>query len=157
MRKEFFRLLYQLMDRDKKIYALTADLGYGGFDRIKDSFPKRYLNVGASEQAMMDIAVGLAQSGMVPFTYTITPFYLRAFEGLRTYLNYEKHHVIMIGSGRDKDYEHDGISHWADDIDYYLSPLENIVKFYPESNDQMKTVVDSSLYMKQPVFISLKR
>ena len=34
---------------------------------------------------------------------------------IRNYVNYEKIPVKLIGSGRDRDYEHDGISHWSDD------------------------------------------
>jgi len=157
MRKEYFRLLFKLMGQHKNIFALTGDLGYIGFDRIKTEYGKRFINCGASEQAMLDIAVGLALSGAIPFTYTITPFYLRAFETIRTYLNHEEHHIIMVGSGRDKDYETDGFSHDATDISTLLNGLPNVAQFYPESKEQMTTVVESSLFMKQPAFISLKR
>ena len=63
----------------------------------------------------------------------------------------------MIGSGRDDDYKHDGFSHDATDFQDYFQTLQNIVTFYPESTAQMKTVVESSVFMKAPVFISLKR
>lgn len=157
MRKEYFKLLYKLMRDNNDIYALTADLGYGGFDSIKRDYKDRFFNCGASEQAMMDIAVGLVLAGKLPFTYTITPFYLRAYETIRTYINHEKYPIIMAGSGRDKDYEHDGVSHWADDIDKLFAPFNNIVKFYPDNIEGMKTAVESAVYMKQPIFISLKR
>lgn len=157
MRPAFFKLLYNLMERNNRIYALTGDLGYKGFDRIRDTFPDRFINCGVSEQTMMDMAVGLALSGKLPFTYTITPFYLRAFETLRTYINYESIPVIMIGSGRDKNYIHDGYSHDASDIEPILATLPNIVQFYPQNVDIMRTVVESSLDMRVPVFISLQK
>src|SRR5690242_17443014 len=112
MRRELFVYLYELMKQNPKIWAITGDLGYIGFDKIRDEFPDRFINTGAAEVAMMDIAIGLALGGVVPVVYSITPFLLyRPFESLRTYINHEKIPVVMIGSGRDSDYEHDGFSH----------------------------------------------
>ena len=76
MRRCFADILYQHMARNKDIWVLTADLGYKMWDMIRDDYPKRFINVGASEQAMMGMAVGLALEGKVPIVYSITPFLL---------------------------------------------------------------------------------
>lgn len=104
------------MSENDNIILLVGDLGFGLFNEIRDDFPNRFYNVGAAEQAMSDIAVGLALSGKTPIVYSITPFLLyRCFETWRTYVNHEKIKVILIGSGRDQDYEIDGFSHFAGD------------------------------------------
>src|SRR5210317_1194008 len=133
MRRDFAKLLYNLMDKDDRIFLVTADLGYGVLNDIRRDFPERAINVGSSEMLMVGIAIGLAQNGYIPVCYSITPFLLyRPFELIRNYLNYEGANVKLVGSGRDDDYSHDGISHWAgDDIDV-MSSLKNINLYKPE-------------------------
>ena len=158
MRKEFFVYLYELMKQNPKIVAITGDLGYIGFDKIRDEFPDRFINTGAAEMAMMDIAVGLALQGKIPVVYSITPFLLyRPFEVIRTYINHEKIPVIMIGSGRDKDYAHDGFSHDASDDSEFMQHFKNIESHWPPTVESMKQVFDWALEGKRPFYINLKR
>ena len=157
MRGWFAYELHNHMAKDNSIHLLVGDLGYGVFDRIRDDFPDRFLNTGAAEQSMMDIAVGLALSDKKVFTYTITPFYLRAFETLRTYINHEMIPVYMIGSGRDDDYKHDGFSHDATDFPNILSTLPNILQHYPTDKEEIPQLLSDTLYTKVPQFISLKQ
>ena len=147
------------MKENSNIWAITGDLGYGGFDKIRDEFPDRFINTGAAEQAMMDIACGLALEGKIPVVYSITPFLLyRPFETLRTYINHEKIPVIMIGSGRNDDYKHDGFSHYAgDDIDF-MKHLPNIFSRWPKDIDEMKCCLDEAIKnRKNATYINLVR
>ena len=133
MRRCFADILHQQMARNKDIWVITADLGYKMWDKIREDYPQRFLNVGASEQAMMGIAVGLALEGKIPVVYSITPFLLyRAFETLRNYVDHERIPVKLIGSGRDRDYVHDGFSHWAEEDRDILKILNNIESRWPE-------------------------
>lgn len=158
MRRQFFVELNELMEENENVVALTGDLGFGGFDIIREKWEgTRFWNVGAAEQTMLDVAVGLALKGKIPFVYTITPFYLRGFETIRTYVNHEKLPVIMIGSGRDKDYAHDGFSHDASDISKFLEPLKNIKTYYPNDKSQIRGLLETLIKDPIPAFISLKR
>ena len=140
------------------IFLLTADLGYKLWDDIIAEFPKRAMNVGASEQAMIDIAIGLAYDGKIPFCYSITPFLLfRPFEGIRTYVDYENLNVKLVGGGRNDDYHVDGISHDATDIGLYLNQLKNISQHFPQDKREIKHIVEEMVNSKKPEFISLKR
>lgn len=158
MRKTFFEELYKQMTIDKDIVALTADLGYIGFDRIRDNYPTRFFNCGASEQAMMDMAVGMALSGKKPFVYSITNFLLyRPFETLRNYVHYEEIPVRLVASGRDYDYEHDGISHWSPDARVVLDALPNIIQYWPKDTRAVTRFVKKMVQINEPQFISLTR
>src|SRR3990167_5924344 len=107
MRGWFAYELYHKMLENDKIWLIVGDLGYGMFDKIREDFPDRFINTGAAETSMMNIACGLALEGKIPFVYSITTFLLfRPFEVLRTYVNHEKIPIKLVGSGRDKDYEH---------------------------------------------------
>ena len=158
MRGWFVWNLYNKMVVDKNIWVITGDLGYGMFDRIKKAFPKRFINVGASEQAMMGIGVGLALEGKIPLVYSITPFLLyRPFETIRNYLHYEKVPVKLIGGGRDRDYSHDGISHWAEEDKKIMKILSNIKCFWPKDKEEASKLINEILYNNQPTYINLRR
>ena len=148
--------LYEEMLKDDQIYLIVADLGYGAFDKIQKAFPDRFINTGAAEQAAMGIAVGLAQSGMKPYLYTITSFLLRCAETISLYVEHEKAPVRMIGAGRDEDYLHDGYSHYGQQAQKFIHSL-NIAEGYPKTKEEVPEIVKWSVENQKPLFISLKR
>jgi len=156
MRREFFQLLYEMMKTNKDIWLLVGDLGFGGADRIRDEFPDRFLNCGAAEFSMVGIAVGLALEGKIPVCYTITPFYFRAFEMIRNYIDHESIPVILIGSGRENDYAHDGFSHYAGD-DHIFETFIHMVCCKPDTVNGMKKAFIKALEKKYPYYINLRR
>jgi len=149
MRKQFATTLLRMMREDESIYLLTADLGYGIFDEIRDTFPERFINTQAAEQAMILCAVGLAQEGKRPFCYSITPFLLhRPYEAIKLYIEGEKANVVLVGSGRGRDYYHDGLSHW--DTGFMFS----MRTFYPDNAEE---IVNYLPKFRAPYYINLKR
>jgi len=158
MRKTFFAELHKRMGKNRDIVALTGDLGYIGFDKIRNDFPDRFINCGASEQAMMGMAVGLALSGKIPVVYSITTFLLyRPFETIRNYINHEKIPVILIGSGRDKDYLHDGFSHWSEEDREVMRIFKNIQSYWPQTKEEIPQLLADVLSSGKPCYINLKR
>jgi transketolase len=157
MRLEFASLLLNEMKHNDKIIIITADIGYGVLDNIRTTFPDRFINVGAAETLMIGIAVGLAYEGFIPICYTITPFLLyRPFELIRNYVDYENLNIKLVGSGRDKDYIHDGITHWAeDDINIVQNSFKNIVVYKPDILDE--NLIKTILYNNSPTYLNLKR
>jgi transketolase len=158
MKREFFDYLDRMMSLDPSIYFLMAGLGYPRTQEFIDKFPNRAFNTEASEQATLDMAVGLSYAGKVPFVYTITPFYYRAFETIRTYINQENLNVNLVGAGRDDDYsKHDGYSHDATDIKEILTTQSNIEQLYPESVGAMQSMLAQMAVIERPCFISIPR
>lgn len=148
--------LYERMKTNEAIYLLVGDLGYKMFDRHFQDFPDRCINCGASEQAMLGLAVGLAQAGKIPFVYTITSFFLRAAETISLYLDHEQANVKLIGSGRDQDYLHDGYSHDATRVQEYFKAL-HITSLYPKDKEEIPTLVSQMIWNNEPTFLSLRR
>ena len=158
MRQEGINLLEAEMARDDRIITLTADLGFGLLDRIKNNYPDRFYNVGAAEQLLIGAGVGLAENGKIPVCYSMSSFVLyRPFEFLRNYVNAEKIPVKLIGSGRDKDYAHDGLSHWAHDDEQVLSCLPNIRIYKPRDIAELEAVFPEYLYSPEPAYLNLTR
>jgi transketolase len=96
MRKLFASYLLEEMKINDKIIIITADIGYGVLDEIREKYPERFFNVGSSEALMIGMAIGLCYEGKIPFCYTITTFLLyRPFDMIRNYINYEVFHMIF--------------------------------------------------------------
>lgn len=161
----FAHALYNEMCENPDIFLVVADLGYKVFDRIQTDFPERFINVGAAEQAAVGISVGLAQEGRVPFVYSITPFLLyRPFETIRNYLEHEQVPVKLVGSGRDKDYKHDGFSHWAEEDKFLFASdipaqrmFNNIEAYWPRTQGDISQLLHNIITNGKPTYINLTR
>lgn len=158
MRKQFSERLHQEMAKNKDVFLLTGDLGYGLWDRIRIDYPNRFYNVGSSEQLMMGMAAGLAMDGKIPVVYSITPFLLyRPFETIRNYIDHEKLPVKLIGGGRDKDYGYLGFSHWAEEDKQVMKVFKNIKVIHPKNVQLMNKDFNWILDKQTPVYMNLKR
>ena len=158
MRKECMQMLCESMATNPQIVVLTADLGFGLLDKIRDNFKTRFYNVGAAEQLLVGAGIGLAEQGKIPVCYSMSSFLLyRPFEMLRNYVNHENIPVKLIGSGRNHDYIHDGISHWAHDDELVLQSLPNIKIFKPVDISDMKQIWSTFLFDPCPAYLNLQR
>jgi len=158
MRGWFAAALHDEMAKNNRVWCLTGDLGFGMLDAIRDDFPTRFCNCGASEQAMVGAAVGLALQGCKPFVYSITPFLLyRPFEWLRNYVHHDRTAVRLVGSGLDDDYLRDGFTHHAHDAKDVLALLPNIVAHFPSTKEQVPGIVGKMVSSDVPAFLCLRR
>lgn len=158
MRKDFSSRLHTEMSQNKDIVVLTGDLGYGLWDKIRLDYPKRFFNVGSSEQLMLGMASGLAMEGKIPVVYSITPFLLyRPFEFIRNYVNHEKLPVKLIGGGRNRDYGYLGFSHWAEEDKAIMSNFKSIVTVHPKDVESMNNNFHYILDRVTPLYMNLQR
>ena len=158
MRGWFGRELYFQMQDDPSVMCFTGDLGYGLLDKIKEDFPDRFLNFGAAEQCMIGAAVGATLAGRIVFCYSITTFLLyRAFEWHRNYLHHESVPVLLVGSGLDHDYKHDGFTHHSFDAKEILKHLWRIDTYYPPDKEAIPGVVERMIANRKPAYLCLRR
>ncbi len=157
MRKTFTNLLYEEMKVNKDIYLLTGDLGFNLFEKIRDDFPDRFINVGVAEQVLIGAGIGLALKNKIGVCYSITPFLYRGFEFIRNYANHENIPLKLVGGGIEKDYGNLGSSHHSDDIYDVMNIFPNIEQFYPKKEELNVEYVKNFLYNGKPSFIGLRR
>ncbi len=172
MKKDFFDYMHKVLTEHEDVYFLMAGLGYPRVDEFLEKYPNRAFNTEASEQATLDMAVGLAYAGKIPVVYSITPFLLyRGFETIRSYINHEDLPVILVGVGRDDDYsKHDGFSHDAqddkklffgawDDSDGLLEAgiLDNVECAWPDSPTQLEEEIQLAIRDRIPTYINIPR
>ena len=158
MRRLFAETLYKIMARNKKVWLLTGDLGFGMFDKIRDDFPDRYINCGVAEQNMIGMACGMAQGGLIPFIYSITPFLLyRPFEFIRNDVDHDCANVKLVGSGRERDYAGAGFSHWCEEQCQILGVFNNIETYFPEEKEVIPDILKAMVRTKKPCYLNLSR
>lgn len=158
IRAYFAECIYKEMKKNKNIHVIINDLGYKMWDKIRNDFPDRFISVGAAEQTLIGVAVGLALSNKIPIVYSITTFLLyRPFETIRNYVNNEKIPVKLIGAGRDRDYIRDGFSHWSEDDKQIMKIFKNIKSYWPNDKNDISKLVDEMLKNDKPYYINLKR
>jgi transketolase len=83
-RDAFIEEVKKRLETDKDIYFLSADFGAAALDSLREMYPENFIHCGISEQAMIDIATGLALQGKKVFCYAMAPFIsLRAIEQIK--------------------------------------------------------------------------
>ena len=91
--------LVRLGEARNDVVVLGADLGNSTeIDGFRDRFPDRFFNVGAAEQNEVDIAVGMALEGDVPFVHSFGVFLTRrAYEQVCVQVAMHHANVKLVG------------------------------------------------------------
>lgn len=58
MRTAFNEELLKIAKKDKRIFMILADIGYGEIEPFAENFPDRFINCGVAEQNMTGVAYG---------------------------------------------------------------------------------------------------
>lgn len=116
MRDTLLQSVHEQMQADDKIFFTTADFGSPVLDKIREDFPKRFVNVGIAEQNLINVSAGLALEGFKVFAYAIAPFItMRCFEQIRVNLGLLSEvrpmNVNLIGVGAGYSYVVSGPTH----------------------------------------------
>lgn len=147
-------LVEQLIKQDDKdTYFLTADVGYGVLEPLREVMGDRFINVGLAEQAMIGIASGLALSGKKVYTYTMSAFLLRCIEHIRNDVCYQDVPVTIIGVGTGFDYGFLGTTHFAHEDQDIIGRLSNIEVITPKSKEELIEVIKKTKTAKTPQYI----
>ncbi len=158
MRKTFVNALIDLATNDERIVLLTGDLGFMVMEPFIERFPNRFVNVGVAEQNMVGVATGMAESGMIPYVYSITPFaVLRPYEFIRNGPIYHQLKVRIIGVGAGLEYGHDGISHFGIDDIGVLRVQPGISIFAPADYQQADSIFRKTWDMRGPIYYRLSK
>lgn len=156
MRTAIIDEIYKTMSVNKNAYFLTGDLGYNAVEKIEQSFPTRFINMGVAEQNMIGIASGLALTGKKVYVYSIIPFLtMRCFEQIRNDICYHDLDVTLLGIGAGLAYGILSATHFALEDVAILRPLPNMSIFSPA--DEMEAIFGMR-YLKHyhhPVYVRI--
>jgi transketolase len=113
MRLAYGQALVKLGQTHPDVVVLSADVSNSDHSYMfQEAFPDRFVNTGIAEQSLVDVAVGLAYSGKIPFANTFAfLFATRALEMVRTHLCYGEANVKMMAAYAGLSDSYDGPTH----------------------------------------------
>ncbi len=154
MRRKFGKIINELANKDKNIYLLVGDIGYGIFDDFRKNHPNRFINMGICEQSLIGVASGMALEGLKPWVYTITPFLIeRPFEQIKLDIDQQKANVKLVGFA---DYPNLGPTHSELNAKHLMKLFKNTKSFFPKNSKETEIFTKKSNRIVGPTFISLK-
>jgi transketolase len=112
----FIEEITKSLEKDKSIYFLSADFGAAALDILREKYPNNFLHCGISEQAMLDVASGLALEGNKVFVYAMAPFIsLRSIEQTKCGAGLMNLPICVISVGIGLGYADAGPTHYANE------------------------------------------
>lgn len=156
MRTAYLDTLYELAQKDKRVYALISDNGAIVYDRYRRDLPDQYLNLGISEANMIGMAAGMASCGKIPFAYTIGAFLAyRAFEFIRNDVCLQNQNVKIVGTGAGQVYSALGPTHHSTEDLGGLWALPNLTIICPASPLEVRKATVAAYEHEGPVYLRL--
>jgi transketolase len=159
MRKAYGEALVALGRARRDVVVLSADVSNSDFSYLFESaFPERFFNVGIAEPALVDTAVGLANSGFVPIANTFAfLFSTRALEMVRTHLCYGRVNVKLAGAYAGLSDSFDGPTHHAITDIAILRTLPNMTIVVPADSLAVARLLPQVAAWDGPVYFRLCR
>ena len=159
MRKAYGEALVAAGRERQDLVVLSADVSNSDFSwMFEAAFPERFFNVGIAEPAMVDTAVGLANSGFVPVTNTFAfLFSTRAIEMVRTHLCYGRANVKLAGAFAGLSDSFDGPTHHAITDVAILRSLPNMTVVVPADPLGVARLLPQVIAWDGPVYFRLCR
>ncbi len=145
--------LTKLAEKDDRIVAITSAMCDGtGLVDFRKRFSDRFYDVGIAEGAAVDIAAGLARSGLKPVVCIYSTFLQRSFDQISQEVALQSLPVVfcidragVVGS--------DGPTHHGLMDIGYMRMLPNMVLTAPANEVEMKLALEFALGADSPVAI----
>ena len=135
---------------------ISADVGRAGMPVFIKKFPKQYYNTGIAEMSAMDLAAGMALEGYKPWVYGMSVFNtLRAGEGIRTNMCYQRANVKIIGCNTGLCQGPCGFTHYALEDLAILRTFPNLILCAPCDATQAVKAFDAANERDGPVYLRL--
>jgi transketolase len=159
MRKAYGEALVRVGETFPDVVALSADVSNSDFSYMfQDAFPSRFFNVGIAEQALVDVAAGLAYSGKIPFANTFAfLFATRALEMVRTHLCYGGANVKLMAAYSGLSDSFDGPTHQSISDIAIMRCLPKMTVVVPSDPIAVAKLLPQVAQWQGPVYFRLNR
>jgi 1-deoxy-D-xylulose-5-phosphate synthase len=145
--------LTRLAEKDKRIVAITSAMCDGtGLMEFRNRFGDRFYDVGIAESAAVEIAAGMAKSGLRPIVCIYSTFLQRSFDQVFQEVSLQNLPVVfcidragVVGA--------DGPTHHGLMDIGFLRMMPNLVLVAPADAIEMKGALEFALDSQRPVCI----
>jgi 1-deoxy-D-xylulose-5-phosphate synthase len=145
--------LARIAEKDKRVIAITSAMCDGtGLMRFRERFADRFYDVGIAESAAVEIAAGLASSGLRPFVCIYSTFLQRSFDQIFQEISLQNLPVVfcidragVVGA--------DGPTHHGLMDIGFLRMMPNVALLAPADAAEMKGALEFALSADRPVGI----
>jgi len=153
----FADALIKVAEDNPKVVALTAAMPDGtGLNRFQEAFPDRYFDCGIAESCTVDIAAGLAKSGMRPVVAIYSTFLQRAFDQVFQEVSLQGLPVVFCLDRAGLVGGDGAVHHGFLDI-AYLRGFPEMVLMAPADEDELNAAMRFALSGKRAVAIRYPR
>ena len=159
MRAVYAECLAKLMENDKRVVVLDADLAKASGTRaLYERFPEQMFDCGVAEQDMASIAAGLSSYGFKPWIETFTPFATRRIcDQVAISISYAKRNVKIVGTDPGIAAELNGGTHMSVEDIGVLRSIPGMVIFEPVDDVQLRAAMPVLDAYEGPVYVRLFR
>jgi transketolase len=139
-----------VLDADVSSSTLTAYFG--------QRHPTRFFNLGVTEASMVDVGVGFALGGLIPFVNTFAALLtLRACEQIRTCVAYANVNLKLVGGYAGLSDYKDGPTHFAVNDMALMRAMPNMAVVAPADNVEAARMVRAIAEYDGPVYMRISR
>lgn len=150
--------IIELAEKDERILIVSPDAILAGrLLPFMQSYPNRVIEVGIAEQNAVNVAAGLASTGMIPIVISYAGFLtMRACEMIRTFIAYPGLNVKLIGlNGGMLGGGREGVTHqFYEDIGI-LRSMPGVKILAPADASQAYKAAKSMLKQDGPIYLRL--
>lgn len=121
-------------------------------------YPERFFNVGVAEANMVDIAAGLALSGLRVIANSFAVFLtLKTMEQIRNVICYNNLSVILTGSYAGLSDSYDGASHQAIEDIAIMRAIPNLNVVVPADAEELRVALSEIMRLSKPTYLRICR
>jgi transketolase len=159
MRAVYAECLAQLMEQDRHVVVLDADLARAsGTLKLYERFPRQMFDCGIAEQNMASIAAGLSSYGFKPWIESFTPFTTRRIcDQIAISICYTNQNVKIVGSDPGITAQLNGGTHMSMEDIGVLRSIPNIVIVEPADSIQLRAAMTALDAYEGPAYLRLFR
>lgn len=154
----FIEEISSALEKDKAIYFLSADFGAAALDSLREKYKNNFIHCGISEQAMLDVASGLALENNKVFCYAMAPFLsLRAIEQIKCGPGLMNLPICIVSVGIGLGYADAGPTHYANEDYACLQSIVGNSIYTPSDNTTAKLIAKKFLNKPHFSYVRLDR
>ena len=158
MRKTCLNMVYELAQKDERIFFIGSDLSFETLKEFKENIPERFFMEGVSEANLIGMGCGLAREGKIVYVNTIATFLTRrCFEQIVLDAGLHKANIRLIANGGGLVYAPLGPTHLAIDDIGILRTIPGMTIIAVADADEMRRLMPQTVDYPGPIYIRLAK